>query len=71
MTIHVIAALVSKPALVSRVEAALRELVAATRHEPGNQRYDLFTDAAQDGTFHLIEAYRDQAALEAHRQRCN
>ena len=48
--------------------AILRRMRTATRQEPGNEVYDLF-QAESDGrtTFHLIERYTNQAALEAHR----
>ena len=67
MTIHVIAALVAQPKWKLGVRGALGELVSASRKEPGNQRYDLYVDAVQPDTFHLIEAYVDDAALDAHR----
>lgn len=68
MTLHVYASLVPKPEHADDVAAALRPLIAASRAEPGNRRYDLFGPA--DGTpgFHLIEAYTDHDALEAHRR---
>lgn len=68
MSIHVIATLVAKPSAGAQVESGLRALASASRREPGNLRYDLFADAGQSCTFHLIEAYRDGAALDAHRQ---
>jgi quinol monooxygenase YgiN len=51
---------------------AVREVLvgmrAATRQEPGNEIYDLYS-ADSDGqvTYHLIERYRDGEALQAHR----
>jgi quinol monooxygenase YgiN len=46
----------------------LRRMRTATREEPGNEQYDLFS-AERDGrtTFHLIERYSDAEALDAHR----
>ena len=52
-----------------RVERILRVMVEATRCEPGNEIYDLFHSTTSEGTrlFGLIERYRDQDALGAHR----
>jgi quinol monooxygenase YgiN len=47
------------------VEETLRGMLEPTRREPGCITYDLYR--AQSGSFHLFEAYRDQAAVEAHR----
>lgn len=59
-----------KPGLHEPVEAVLRGMVAATRTEPGNRRYDLFKSADASGAtlFHLVEHYADQAAIAAHRE---
>lgn len=67
MTLHVIARLLPLPSHHDEVAEALRTLVAASRSEPGNRRYDLFAPADGSPGFHLIEVYADQAALDAHR----
>lgn len=67
MTVEVIATLEARPERDSDVELALRVLLAHSRQEPGNRRYDLYRDRTRPATFHLIEAYADQAALDAHR----
>jgi quinol monooxygenase YgiN len=67
MTVEVIATLEARPDRETEVEAALRVLLTHTRQEPGNRRYDLYRDSTRPATFHLIEAYVDEAALEAHR----
>ncbi|MFC5513685.1 putative quinol monooxygenase [Massilia jejuensis] len=67
MIVEVIATLQARPERETDVAAALRELLAHTRQEPGNRRYDLYRDSTRPATFHLIEAYADEAALEAHR----
>ncbi|MBN3787894.1 putative quinol monooxygenase [Burkholderia sp. Ac-20353] len=67
MPFYVYATLVPKSEHVQTVEAALRDLVAATRAEPGNQRYDLFHESDGSPGFHLFEVYDDQAAFDAHR----
>ncbi|SAK93922.1 antibiotic biosynthesis monooxygenase [Caballeronia temeraria] len=68
MTIEVIATLQARPERESDVEAALRVLLTHSRKEPGIRRYDLYRDSTRPTTFHLIEAYADEAALEAHRE---
>ena len=51
-----------------RGEAAglLLELTAAVRREPGNLRFDPYTQAARPAEFFVFEAYRDEAAFQAH-----
>ena len=50
------------------VLAILRGMVADTRAEKGNDRYDLYLSEQEGGkVFHLFERYRDDAALQAHR----
>jgi quinol monooxygenase YgiN len=68
MTVEVFATLEARPEKEAEVEAALRVLLTHTRQEPGNRRYDLYRDSARPATFHLIEAYADAAALQAHRE---
>ena len=48
------------------VRAALTELVAETRKEPGNVHYMLNEDPKNVGHFYFFEAYEDQAAVDAH-----
>lgn len=47
------------------VREVLDGMVVATRQEPGCLRYDLFED--EEGDLHLVEAYADADALQAHR----
>ena len=68
MTVEVIATLQARPERESDVEAALCVLLTHSRQEPGTRRYDLYRDSTRPATFHLIEAYADEAALEAHRE---
>jgi quinol monooxygenase YgiN len=68
MTVEVIATLQARPERETDVEAALRVLLTQTRKEPGVRRYDLYRDSTRPATFHMLEAYVDQAALEAHRE---
>jgi quinol monooxygenase YgiN len=48
-------------------ERLLRELIAATRTEPGCKRYEVFRSSETPRTFLIFEQYADEAALEAHR----
>jgi quinol monooxygenase YgiN len=68
MTVEVIATLEARPERETDLKAALCVLLTHTRQEPGVRRYDLYRDSTQRATFHLIEAYADEAALAAHRE---
>ncbi|HUX72235.1 MAG TPA: antibiotic biosynthesis monooxygenase [Cellulomonadaceae bacterium] len=50
-------------ATVTRLIADYAEVV---RSEPGNERFEPFTDAADDHRFVVIESYRDDEAFAAH-----
>ena len=67
MTIYVMARVQARAEHRAELEAELRQMVAASRAEPGCLRYDLFADQGGGAGFSLVEAYRDEAALEAHR----
>lgn len=67
MTIYLIARVQAQAEHRGAVEAELRRMVAASRAEPGCLRYDLFVDQDGGAGFSLVEAYADQAAVEAHR----
>ena len=49
-----------------KVAGLLRELTAAVRREPGNLRFDPYTQAARPAEFFVFESYRDEAAFQAH-----
>ncbi|WP_175924839.1 putative quinol monooxygenase [Burkholderia cepacia] len=66
MALHVIASLYLKPEHAEAAEAELRSMVAKTRTEPGNRRYDLFREQDGSPNLHLYEIYDDQAAFDAH-----
>ncbi|WP_175968499.1 putative quinol monooxygenase [Burkholderia sp. BCC0322] len=66
MALHVIASLFLKPEYAEAAEAVLRSMVAKTRAEPGNRRYDLFRERDGSPNLHLYEIYDDQAAFDAH-----
>ena len=67
MTVYLFASLTPKPEHAADLEAALRVMVAATRAEPGNLRYDLLRRADGAPGFDLFECYKDAAAVQAHR----
>ncbi len=59
-----------KPGESERVKEILDKMIAPTRNEPGNMIYNFYRGAAAgDGevNFHLFEQYKDQVALQAHR----
>ncbi|MER5352268.1 putative quinol monooxygenase [Kitasatospora sp. NPDC002551] len=60
----VLAILRARPEHADALEAALREVASATRHEPGALAY---TVGRQEGDrFLVVERYTDQAARDAH-----
>lgn len=67
MTVHVFAGLQPKPEFREKVALALKSLVSASREEPGNITYELFTAGEGDDGLYLIESYTDMAAFEAHK----
>ena len=50
------------------IEAMLEDARGSVRNEPGCLRFDVLQDDQEPNTLHLYEVYRDQSALEAHRQ---
>jgi quinol monooxygenase YgiN len=52
---------------VDRVAAALHEMVAPTKAEPGNLDYQAFRDPKDPSLFVLFERYAGEDAFEAHR----
>jgi quinol monooxygenase YgiN len=48
------------------LKAGLLNLIEPTRTEPGNLDYVLFEQRDEPGTFYMREAFKDQAALDAH-----
>lgn len=64
--IAVMAELVFAPDDEAAASAALADLAAATRGEPGCRRYVVGRDVSQPGHFHLSELWDDLAALAAH-----
>lgn len=67
MPIALFASLTAHPDYRAELEQALRQMVVASRREPGNLRYDLFVRDADATTFDLFELYADESAVAAHR----
>lgn len=66
--LHVVATIPTKPDAVEAVRSALSELGAATRAEEGCLAYAVYESAAVPGVFLTVEAWRQQADLDAHMQ---
>ena len=65
--IKIVAILSARPGKAAELRALLDGMVTASRAEPGNLRYDLWVDQADDSRFVLDELYVDDAAVAAHR----
>lgn len=61
-----IAVLKAKKGQEQALKEGLLALVEPTRAEPGNLDYVLFELRDERGTFYMREAFKDQAALDAH-----
>lgn len=57
---------VAREGEAGRVRELLRELVAASRAEPGNLAYHAAESTDDPATFRLFEVYADEAAFQAH-----
>jgi len=66
MSLYIFASLFPKPEYADKLLLELNRLVAASRQEPGNRRYDLFREVDGRPGFHVYEIYDDQLAYEAH-----
>jgi quinol monooxygenase YgiN len=69
MTDHVkvVAILTARKGREADLRALLEGLIAPSRAEPGNLRYDLWVDQSEPTRFVLDELYVDGAANTAHR----
>lgn len=65
--VKVVAALTARPGQVDALKALLDGLIAPSRAETGNLRYDLWQDQTDPARFVLDELYTDAAANAAHR----
>ena len=50
------------------IEAMLEDARGSVQNEPGCLRFDVLQDAESPNTIHLYEVYRDEAAVDLHRQ---
>ncbi len=66
--VKIMAILNAKEGSQADLEALLRGLVAASRAEPGNLRYDLWRDKDHPGRYVIDELYRDSNAIQTHRE---
>ncbi len=69
MTAHVkiVAVLAARADTVDRLLTLLDGMLAPSRAEPGNLRYDLWQDRSDPNRFILDELYVDAEAVDAHR----
>ncbi|QAY77249.1 putative quinol monooxygenase [Sphingosinicella sp. BN140058] len=65
--VKLIAVLTARPGQAEALRALLDSMLAPSRAEPGNRRYDLWQDQAEPGRFVLDELYADADAVAAHR----
>ena len=66
MSIKIDAILAVKPAHRAELLAVFRDLVAKSRAEAGNLRYDLHQDLQNENRFVFVETWQDQAAVDSH-----
>ena len=66
--IGTVAVIAGKPGTGDQLEAALRELAAATHDEEGCLQYSLQRGLAEPDTFVTVEKWRSQDDLDAHMQ---
>lgn len=65
--VKIVAILTARPGKADDLQALLSGMLAPSRAEPGNLRYDLWRDQADASRFVLDELYADNAAIAAHR----
>ena len=65
--IKIVAILTARPGKADALQDLLRTMLASSRAEPGNLRYDVWIDQAEPGRLVLDELYADGDALAAHR----
>jgi quinol monooxygenase YgiN len=69
MTSHIkiVAILTARPGKADALRTLLDTMLAPSRAEPGNLRYDLWTDQAEPDRFVLDELYANSDAVAEHR----
>ncbi|MBB5699829.1 putative quinol monooxygenase [Sphingomonas yantingensis] len=65
--VKIVAILTARPGKEANLRTLLDSMLAPSRGEPGNHRYDLWTDPTTPGRFVLDELYADADAVAAHR----
>ncbi|MEC4593537.1 MULTISPECIES: putative quinol monooxygenase [Nitrospirillum] len=66
-TVKITAILIARPGKLDELKALLAGMVAPSRAEPGNLRWDIWQDQAEPNRFVLDELYVDNDAIAAHR----
>jgi quinol monooxygenase YgiN len=66
-SVKIVAVLEAKPGREAELESLLRGMLAPSRAEDGNLRYDLWRDPQDANRFILDELYTDDAAITSHR----
>ncbi len=64
--LDVVAVITAKPGSEPVVEAALRELTAASRQDNGCLSYELFVSESAPGTFITVEKWQSQEDIDTH-----
>jgi quinol monooxygenase YgiN len=67
-SVKIVAILAAKPGKAAALRALLDGMLAPSRAEPGNLRYDLWQDQAEPTRFVLDELYADADAVASHRE---
>jgi quinol monooxygenase YgiN len=62
----IVATITARDGNQALVREALEQVVPPSRAEAGCLRYDLHIDLGNHASFVMLEAWRDQAALDAH-----
>ena len=65
--IKIVAILSARPGKADALRSLLDAMLAPSRAEPGNLRYDLWADDAEPSRFVLDELYENADAVVAHR----
>jgi len=65
--VKIVAILNARPGKTGELETLLTGMALASREEPGNLRWDIWCDHANQACFVLDELYDDLAAVTAHR----
>jgi quinol monooxygenase YgiN len=66
-TVKIVAILTARPGKAEALRALLDGMLAPSRAEAGNLRYDLWRDQADANRFVLDELYADNEAIASHR----